>query len=41
MLIRYAESADKSEWYRLDRYLPESGFEEKVKNKQGYVLTEN
>ena len=41
MLIRYAESADKSEWYRLDRHLPESGFEEKVKNKQGYVLTEN
>ena len=41
MLIRYAESADKSEWYRLDHHLPESGFEEKVKNKQGYVLTEN
>ena len=41
MLIRYAESNDKTEWYRLDRHLPEEGFEEKVRNKEGYVLTED
>ena len=41
MLIRYAESNDKTEWYRLDRHLPEEGFEEKVRNQQGYVLTED
>ena len=28
MLIRYAQSNDKTEWFRLDRHLPEAGFEE-------------
>ena len=38
MEIRYAELEDKPEWYKLDRHLPESGFEEKVRNRHGYVL---
>ena len=41
MLIRYAELTDKNEWYRLDRHLPENGFDEKVRNKQGYVAVED
>ena len=40
MEIRYAEPSDKAAWYTLDRHLPEEGFEEKVRNKQGYVLLE-
>ena len=38
MEIRYVELNDKPEWYTLDRHLPEAGFDEKVRNKQGYVL---
>ena len=38
MEIRYVESKDKPEWYKLDRHLPKAGFDEKVRNKQGYVL---
>ncbi len=41
MLIRYVESGDRSEWYRLDKHLPENGFEEKVNNKQGYVAVDD
>jgi GNAT superfamily N-acetyltransferase len=41
MLIRYAQLNDKTEWFRLDRHLSEAGFEEKIRNKQGYVLTED
>jgi GNAT superfamily N-acetyltransferase len=41
MEIRYAAAGDRSGWFRLDRHLPESGFEEKVRNRQGYVLTED
>lgn len=41
MEIRYAELQDKTEWYMLDRHLPEAGFEEKVRNKQGYVMMED
>ena len=41
MLIRYAQLNDKTEWYRLDCHLPEVGFEEKIRNQQGYVLTED
>ena len=41
MLIRYAQLNDKTEWFRLDRHFPEAGFEEKIRNKQGYVLTED
>ena len=38
MEIRHLELRDKAGWYLLDRHLPESGFEEKVRNMQGYVL---
>ena len=38
MEIRYVELQDKAGWYLLDRHLPEAGFDEKVRNKQGYVL---
>ena len=38
MEIRHAELQDKAGWYVLDRHLPEAGFDEKVSNKQGYVL---
>ena len=41
MLIRYAQLNDKTEWFRLDFHLPEEGFEEKIRNQQGYVLTED
>ncbi len=41
MEIRYAQLNDKTEWYRLDRHLPEKEFEEKIRTKQGYVLTED
>lgn len=41
MEIRYVERKDKEDWFRLDRHLPEAGFTEKVRTKQGYVLTEN
>lgn len=40
MEIKYVESQNKAEWYRLDHHLPEAVFEEKVRNKQGYVLLE-
>lgn len=36
-MIRHVESGDKSGWFALDRHLPESVFEEKVRNRQGYV----
>ena len=38
MEIRHVELHDKAGWYLLDRHLPESGFEEKLRNMQGYVL---
>ena len=40
MEIRFVQMKDKSEWYRLDRHLKENVFEEKVRNKQGYVILE-
>ena len=36
--IRYVEISDKEFWYSLDKHLPESEFENKVRAKQGYVL---
>ena len=41
MLIRYAQLNDMTEWFRLDGHLPEAVFEEKIRNKQGYLLTED
>ena len=36
--IEYVTSNDKTFWYSLDKHLPEKEFENKVANKQGYVL---
>ena len=36
--IRYVQQQDKGFWYRLDKQLPESEFDKKVSDKQGYVL---
>lgn len=30
--------SDREFWYSLDRHLPEAEFDEKVRNKRGYVL---
>lgn len=38
MVIKYVKIEDKEFWYSLDRHLPESEFEKKVRDKQGYVL---
>jgi Acetyltransferases len=40
-MVRYVESKDKTDWYSLDHGLPEAGFEEKVRNRQGYICIEN
>ena len=40
-MIRYAELNDKTAWYALDGHLPEAGFDEKVRNKQGYFCIED
>ena len=40
MEIRHVELQDKAGWYLLDRHLPEDGFDEKIRNKQGYVLVD-
>ena len=39
--IRYVQSDDKEFWYSLDKHLPEAGFENKVRDKTGYVLLED
>lgn len=39
--IRYVTENEKAFWYTLDKHLPESGFENKVRSKQGYVLFVN
>ena len=36
--IRYVLPEDKDFWYRLDRHLPEQEFDNKVRDKRGYVL---
>ena len=36
-IIRYVVSQDRASWYTLDHDLPETGFDEKVRNRQGYV----
>lgn len=37
--IRCLRLEDKEFWYRLDRHLPESEFENKVRTKRGYILS--
>lgn len=39
--IRYVTENEKAFWYTLDKHLPESEFENKVRNRQGYVLFVN
>jgi len=36
--IRYVELEDKVFWYSLDSHLPEQEFDNKVRNKRGYIL---
>ena len=36
--IRYVRNEDKNFWYSLDKHLPETEFENKVRDKRGYVL---
>ena len=40
-MIRYAEIRDREGWFALDGHLPESAFDEKVRNRQGYVCEED
>ncbi len=39
--IRYMQVYDKAFWYTLDKHLPESEFDLKVRDKRGYVLLSN
>lgn len=39
--IRYVQAEDKEFWYSLDGHLPESEFDDKVRNKRGYILLED
>jgi GNAT superfamily N-acetyltransferase len=41
MSIHHVTLKDKEFWYSLDRHLPEAEFDKKVRDRQGYVLTEN
>ena len=36
--IRYMNDTDKKFWYSLDRHLPETEFDNKVRTKTGYVI---
>ena len=40
-MIRYVEDQDKMAWYALDHEFPETCFDEKVRNRQGYVCVED
>ena len=37
-MIRAAGMWDKDDWYRLDRHITEEVYEEKIRNRQAYVL---
>ena len=39
--IRYMQMKDQEFWFRLDKNLSEKEFANKVREKQGYVLTKN
>lgn len=39
--IRYVQVDDRDFWYRYDKHLPEQEFENKVKDKKGYILLED
>jgi Acetyltransferases len=40
-MIRCAELNDKDAWFALDEDIPEEIFDEKVRNRQGYVCIED
>ena len=40
-MVRNVEGKDKTAWYILDNDLSESVFDEKVRNRQGYVCVED
>ncbi len=39
--VEYVRQEDKLFWFSLDRHLPESEFDKKVRDQQGYVLFED
>lgn len=39
MEIRHVQEPDRTFWFTLDRHLSESQFEQKVRDKMGYVLS--
>lgn len=39
--IRYVQPGDREFWFTLDKHLPEPEFENKIRNKQGYVMLES
>ena len=41
MEIKYVSNENKKFWFQLDKHLPETEFEKKVRDKQGYVIFEN
>lgn len=41
MQIKYVENEDKEFWFALDRHLPNVEFEKKVRDRQGYVLSDD
>ena len=40
-IIRYAEQKDKSFWFSIDRHISTNTFEQKIHNKQGYVICDD
>ena len=41
MEIRYVKAEDKDFWFRLDLHLPETKFDRKVRDRMGYILSED
>lgn len=39
MEIRHVQESDRIFWFTLDQHLPERQFEQKVRDKMGYVLS--
>ena len=41
MEIKYVSNEYRDFWFQLDKHLPETEFEKKIRDKQGYILFEN
>ena len=41
MSVRYVKVEDKEFWFSLDKHLPEIEFENKVRDRRGYVLLDD